>query len=270
MPILPAPPIAVLLSTHFVSDLVLNKYRRLVTELDSSVYDVTLLVNKEESFSQDGVPQEVKCFCTCSESLDALLYHPIAKTLLPGSCHFPLMRFFLDYPTYLHYWFIEYDVEFTGRWAVLMDDCHRNLADYDFLSCHVEHYSKKNHSWPWWHLDNRLGVPLSDSLKSFNPICRCSNSALHILDQYQKAGHSAHEELIMATCFYTHGMKIGDLGGDGAFVPEGYMNKFYLDAPNEINGGTMRYRPVYSQEEVQNFCLANTLFHPIKSERDNQ
>ena len=114
------------------------------------------------------------------------------------------------------------------------------------------------------------GVPLSDSLKSFNPICRCSNSALHILDQYQKAGYFAHEELIMATCFYTHGMKIGDLGGDGAFVPEGYMNKFYLDAPNEINGGTMRYRPVYSQEEVQNFCLANTLFHPIKSERDNQ
>ena len=257
---------AILLSTHITDDFVLNKYRRLTKELDILTYDVILLVNKDEDLSLDTMPQDIKCFYTDSDSIDALQYAPIEDTLLPGSCHFPLLRFFLDNPFYQHYWFIEYDVEFTGPWSVLMDDCHEHLADYDFLSCHVERWGRKNHFWPWWHLNNRMGIPLQGCIKSFNPICRCSNRALHILDQYQKAGHSAHEEVIMATCFLRHGMKIGDLGGSGTFVPDGYMNKYYLSSPHEVNGGTMRYRPIYSSEEVQDCGLENKLFHPLKEE----
>lgn len=41
----------VLLATHFVDDSVINKYRRLNSELDTKKYVVILLVNMEEGKS---------------------------------------------------------------------------------------------------------------------------------------------------------------------------------------------------------------------------
>lgn len=255
----------VLLSTHFVNEFVLAKYRRLAAELNSCIFDVILVVNRGMGQSHVALPEDINCFFTDSDSLKTLRYRPIAKTMIPGSCHFPLMRFFLDNPSYSHYWFIEYDVEFAGRWSVMMDDCHEHLFDYDFLSSHVERFSnKKNRNWPWWYWHNHAGFPLNDCVKGFNPISRYSSQSLRSLDQYQKQGYSAHSEVLITTCLFHGGMKMGDLGGRGDFVPNGFIDKYYLSAPLQTNGGTMRYRPLYSMEEIQSTHLCNKLFHPLK------
>lgn len=254
----------VLLATHFVDDSVINKYRRLNSELDKKKYVVILLVNTEEGKLFE-FPNDIICYFTDSNSLNELGYNPIEETLLPGSCHFPVLRFFIDNPMYMFYWFIEYDVEFTGNWSVLMNECSIKLHNYDFLSCHIERYNiDKNRDWPWWYMGNNLHTELNKCIKGFNPICRYSNEALGYIDACQKKGCSAHSEVLITTCLYHGGYKIGDFGGDGDFVPNGFTQKFYIPNKNVVNDGTMRYRPVYTSEEIKRSNLQNILFHPLK------
>lgn len=256
----------VLLATHIINDFVLAKYRRLRKELDENKYDVVLLVNKNDD-SDYSVPKDVICFYTDCDSLNELCYDPIEETLLPGSCHFPVLRFFLDNKRYNHYWFVEYDVEFTGEWNVFMEDCDENLSDYDFLSCYIEKFEpEKNGNWTWWYRSNHLGLDLKNCVKGFNPICRYSCRALAYLDLFQKAGNSAHSEVLITTSLYQAGFKIGDFGGQGEFVPEGYVDKYYSSNTQSSDGGTVRYRPVYKTDDVVNAGLINKLYHPIKGE----
>lgn len=253
----------VLLSTHIVNDFVIHKYRKLYHDLDNEKYDIILLLNLEEG-DEWSIPDDVTCYTTNSERINELEYNPIAETLLPGSCHFPVLRFFTDITSYKFYWFVEYDVEFTGSWQALIQDCDENLHDYDFMSCHVETFDERNKYWPWWYRGNNVGVALEECIKGFNPICRYSNGALAYIDCFQRLGNSAHSEVLITTCLHKKGFKIGDFGGNGDFVPNGYENKFYFREKTEINGGTMRYRPIYTRAEIEKTGLENKLFHPIK------
>lgn len=253
----------VLLSTHIVNDFVMKKYWKLYNELDKDRYDIVLLLNTDEEGW--NIPKDVMCFVTTCDSINALMYEPIEETLIPGSCHFPLLRFYVDNISYRFYWLIEYDVEFTGNWSSLMKECSDNLSDYDLLSCYVERYDEeKNKFWPWWYRSNNVGVSLKDCIKGFNPICRFSNDALAYIDFYQKKGYSAHSEVMITTCLYHGGFRIGDFGGCGEFVPKGYENRFYIPNMSGINDGTMRYRPVYRIKDIEEARLHNKLFHPLK------
>ena len=129
-----------LLSTHIINNFVLQKYRRLYNDLHNSDYDAVLLLNMEEEYEYD-IPDDIVCFTMNSESINELGYEPIQETLLPGSCHFPVLRYYKDNPSYDLYWFLEYDVEFTGNWLTLMNDCDDNIVDYDFQTCHWERSS---------------------------------------------------------------------------------------------------------------------------------
>lgn len=254
----------ILLSTHFVNDFVIDKYRRIKQEVDEARYAIVLLLNMEEGDSWD-LPDDIACFMTDSDAINALEYQPIAESLLPGSCHFPVLRFFLCHLQYQFYWFVEYDVEFKGNWGDMLADCSRNLPDYDFLSCHVEKFdSTKNGKWMWWHLSNYLPYKLEDCVKGFNPICRYSNKALAFLDTIQKQGYSAHSEVLITSCLYRQGFKIGDIGGKGEFVPNGFQQKYYITDTDKVNDGTMRYRPTYSIDEIHGSIYQNVLFHPLK------
>lgn len=95
----------ILLSTHFVDGSVIKKYRRLNSELDKKRYAVILLVNMEEGESWE-IPDDITCYFTDGNSINELGYNPMEETLLPGSCHFPVLRFFIDNPLYKFYWFI--------------------------------------------------------------------------------------------------------------------------------------------------------------------
>ena len=210
------------------------------------------------------IRRDVLFYIADIDSLNSLAYTPIAETLSPGSCHFPVLAFFQEHPEYSHYWFVEYDVYFTGEWSTLIDDCTANLTDYDFLSCHVERYDpQRNGCWPWWHKLNNVGYPLELCVKGFNPICRYSNRALTYIDQYQKAGHAAHSEVMITTCLHNAGYNIGDIGGTGEFTPAGWRNRYYIQGVG-TNNGTMRWRPEFSAEEITALGTRNMLFHPLK------
>ena len=92
----------VLLSTHILNEYVIQKYRKLYCDLDKEKYDIILHLNVDDG-CEWSIPNDIICFTTNCESLNALLYEPIEETLLPGSCHFPLLRFYIDNPDYRFY-----------------------------------------------------------------------------------------------------------------------------------------------------------------------
>ncbi len=258
---------AVLFATHIVNNFVLESFRKIQNELCGDKYDVYMLLNSERKEDLECIsPRNIPFYLTSVRKLNALGYKPILNTMLPGSSHFPLLAFYNEYPTFSYYWFVEYDVYYTGTWSSLMGNCMKQFHDYDFISSHVEKYNKnRNGNWTWWSCRNNVGYPLELCVKAFNPICRYSNRALEYIDRFQKEGHWAHSEVIVTTCLFNAGFKIGDFGGTGDFVPEGNKNKYYTQGAG-INNGTMRWRPEFSIKEIETLNKKNKLFHPLKHE----
>lgn len=88
-------------------------------------------------------------------------------------------------------------------------------------------FGEDNKELTWWHRGNNCGYPLTECVKGFNPTCRYSGRALECLDRHQRNGYSAHSEVMITSCLYNHGMRIGDIGGTGEFTPQGYRNKYF-------------------------------------------
>lgn len=253
----------VLLSTHFLNDHILKVYKKLALEIGNK-YDVCLLLNTNDKNTSE-IPSEVKAFVSDLDAINNLGYTPIRETLLPGSCHFPLLCFYRKHHCYKYYWFIEYDVYFSGNWSVLFNDCDMILNDYDFLSAQVAKYdSLTNGNWLWWTSRNNSGFPLEKSVKGFNPICRYSRKALECLDRHLSKGYYAHSEVMITTCLYNNQLRIGDFGGQGKFVPTGWENKYYIPKSPDADDGSIRYRPVFSINEINSWKLKNKIFHPLK------
>lgn len=140
---------AVLFVTHIINNEVLDRYY----ELDRDVKDIGklfLLLHREED--ENNIPQSefsenITPYIFNIDSLDKLDYEPIEETITPGSNHFATLQFFLDNPDFEHYWVIEYDVIYTGRWTGLFRAF--DLINVDFIASHIERFPDKPF-WHWW------------------------------------------------------------------------------------------------------------------------
>ena len=111
---------AVLMMCHFCNDIVKDRYHKLISELDSDKYDVFVLFNNDTDLNFNfGEHSYVYSFRT--EDLNELGYESIADTIVPGSTHFAVLNFFKEHNNYKHYWYVEYDVVFSGNWSALLD-----------------------------------------------------------------------------------------------------------------------------------------------------
>lgn len=233
---------AVILVTHFMNALVREKFSRLQPDLASESYDCFLIENRESDL----------------DALNSLNYIPIYEALFPGSTNFRHQLFFKEYPQYDYYWFVEYDVEFTGKWNSLMDSYFNDKSD--FISSHIARYGLSNRNWFWWRERNNVGFPLEKCVKGFNPICRYSNKALQYLDSFLKANHYAHSEVLITSALYNAGFKLENFGIEEDFYPNKNLD-FYTLKTKEVS---LRYRPLFSKEEIANKYEPCKLFHPVK------
>lgn len=240
---------AVILMSHFFTESIDEKYKRLVKELNHERYDIFLIVIHNEKDIVDSIPDYIDCIVYNADDLNSLGYVPIFETLLPGSCHFPILRFYSDHPMYPFYWFIEYDVEFTASWSVLFEEYQSDNADY-IVPYLAKFNNLKNRRWQWWNVCNNSGFSLEDSIRAFHPICRYSISALEYINQYQRLGYSAHSEIIIPTCLSHAG-----------FTLKTFHDKFFIHH-KEFN--SFRYRPLFSHDEFLERKEYAELFHPIK------
>ena len=196
-------------------------------------------------------------FVFTSDVLNELGYTPIEKgKLVPGSNHFPLLKFYKENQGYDYYWLVEDDVRFSGDWKDFFNSFASSTSD--FLSSVIE-TKAENPNWYWWTSLKAGNEVIAEEklLKSFNPIYRLSRQALACIDAYLRIGWIGHHEVLLPTLLYNKGFLVEDFGDEGAFVCPENKAKFYNDT-------SMRIAPVLPDDRK------NYLFHPVKEEKIRQ
>jgi hypothetical protein len=173
------------------------------------------------------------------------------------------LNFFNAYPHYDRYWFIEYDVRFSGRWNEFFAFFDADAAD--FLSTSIRR--KTEHPawmhWPTLHVPGDAGtLPDDERLCSFMPVFRVSRRGMEAVDRAYRGGWGGHCEATWPTIIHYAGLTIEDLGGDGTFVAPGNHTRFYSNTPEneDLFPGSLVFRPVRSWTGAHR----NWLWHPVK------
>jgi hypothetical protein len=251
---------AFLFLSHSASTQVVREYgniRRATTGMGNSFF----LYHGRCNEAPPGLSRH-ELYLFSNESLSKLNYPMIGPSLTPGHVGFPLLQFFRDNPDFDYYWLIEYDVRFSGDWRFFFDSF--RATKQDFLTCHIRAHADEP-DWPWWSLHHpRKSIPLSERLRSFNPIYRVSKASLSFLHQSLSDGWCGHNEVLWPTLLHHNGFTIMDIGGKGRFTPPGVKDNFYTESESTTHGilecGTMRYRPSFWRVGQEK----NKLYHPIK------
>lgn len=205
---------------------------------------------------EDSLPnalEELNTFSFTNSILHELGYSPIEERLLPGSNHFPLLKFYREHPDYDYYWMVEDDVRFSGDWNDFFGKFSENHSD--FLSANIMYYAEEP-DWYWWYTLKTGGedIPKDLWVKSFNPIYRLSHQALKCIDEHLLKGWKGHHECFIPTLLHSKDFLLEDFGGKGSFVKEGNENLYYDD---ECYG----LRPIQPDGKK-----INKLYHPVKEE----
>lgn len=193
--------------------------------------------------TNNQIPDEIKnlnYYTFTSDILTDLNYNPIENTLIPGSNHFPLLKFYLEHPNYDYYWLIEDDVRYTGNFNDFINSY--NNIDSDLLSAYVRTYYDEP-DWYWWFRDN-INYSINELLASFNPIYRISNKALCFLNKFLIKGFKGHHEMLMPSALKNNSFKVNDFND---FKPTYNKITYYHKKLNKIQ------------------YIKNMLYHPIKS-----
>jgi hypothetical protein len=188
----------------------------------------------------------------------------LGTTLIPGNPHLTALEFFKRQPNFQYYWFIEYDVRYTGNWKDLFDGFADNPSD--LLASHIRHQEEE----PRWIFWKTLQLPPGETLsgpmiRAFCPVQRLSARALRLLAVSVQEGWSGHFECLVPTLLAEKGYALSDFGGDGRYVPKGFRNRYYTSYSwrdgNLLHFGSMRFRPNHDVIQPSGRAL---LYHPVK------
>ena len=205
-----------LFATHYYSPAILRQFRE-IEESTSGIGDCFLLYHQKGINPPDRRFLKGPHFIVTDSDLVSLGYAPCSNEgIVPGSGHFPLLYFYRE-RKYDYYWYIEYDVEFTGKWSTFFG--YFNDNDADFISCHIKRHSDTP-NWYWWKsLSHPVEkIPPSEMIRSFNPIFRISFDSLKHIDEMHSNGWKGHNEVLIPTLLHRKGFKIKDLDNNGNFV----------------------------------------------------
>ena len=247
---------AVLYLTNKSNEWTLSAFHALEQSLQGKA-DVYFAYHQQVDVLPVSLQNIENLFVFTSDVLKGLGYTPIERgKLVPGSNHFPLLKFYKENQGYDYYWLVEDDVRFSGEWK----DFFGSFASCtsDFLSSVIE-TKAENPTWYWWTSLKTGNEVIAEEklLKSFNPIYRLSSQALACIDAHLRIGWMGHYEVLLPTLLYNKGFLLEDFGGEGTFVRPGNNARFYDDT-------SMRIAPVLPDNRK------NYLFHPVKEEKVRQ
>ncbi|MBP1617163.1 MAG: glycosyl transferase family 2 [Bacteroidetes bacterium] len=252
---------AFLFVSYVFNDDVLQRYKLLSNQIDNAGNVFLLLqMDKNNSFLE---PKDILFYFFNDDTLDSLDYEPLFETIIPGSNHFPMMQFYIDYPDYEYYWVIESNIIYTGNWLDLFKKMPYPCVD--FLSPQITNF-KEDPCWYWWDslfMKEKL-IKKQDRIKSFNPIFRISNKALGFLDTFLKGRENwGHHELLIPTVLYHNGYIISDFREKVRFVPHDYENKYNLSL--EVQTGNDIPLETRKKILINPTSTSDTLY-PVKSQ----
>lgn len=185
-----------------------------------------------------------------------------AASLLPGDMDIMWLDFSRRHSGFDRYWFVEYDVAYTGHWSTFFRPFAKSGAD--LLGTTLLPHSLQP-EWPWWSslaTGHDRPFPVGRRIRGFFPVVGLSRQALGYLDRGHRHGWSGHFEVLVPTLFHQTGLEIEDFGGDGPFVQDGNVDRFYTNTPSTGSGypGTFVYRPARPRPGLKR----RKLWHPVK------
>jgi hypothetical protein len=205
------------------------------------------------------------------EKIRAKFPHLTGSTIVPGNTYAVYIDLLPAFPHTKYFWFVEYDVRFSGNWRTLVDICGR--SDADMLGCYLR-TREEIPDWDWWPSLWNKRNPQAQILgiRAFLWASRFSRRALSLLSQRCiEDGWTGHVEVLVPSLLHDAGMVIEEIGGRGPFTPEVRQGLFYsseygISLPSR-NGdfglGSNRYAPPLL------FCgiRRDRLYHPVKTNR---
>lgn len=259
---------AIVFVSHTAHKSVIDRFRKLKREARPQddvyfLYDVTDATSEDQQRAQRVAEEQLRSFVQ-SHVTDIDYINPWAdptrQGLVPGNVDLLFLYFSQIEPKYSYYWFIEYDVAYTGTWSRLFQAFENSTADIIGTTLYSYEY---NPDWHWWQsLETVPEIDRSQWHRGFFPIIRLSQKMLDLVDQGYQDGWSGHAETVLPTLACYRGLDIEDIGGNGPYVRENNLNRFYTNCPDnkDLSPGTFIYRPARPQPGL----LSGKLWHPVK------
>jgi hypothetical protein len=254
---------ALLYLTHIWTPEIQSEFEKLYFMKDTDVPETWLLLDSKTPGSGKIAQKHERCHLFDAEEMMRLPYPHNEGSRFVDHCHFSLLDFYFKHPSFDFYWFIEYDVRFTGKWETLFNAF--KSFNHDLISSHIRRYPQKP-SWRWWnhfHHPTKT-IPKKYLLRSFNVIYRISNRALQFIHEAQIDGWSVLNESTFPTLLYNNDFTILDFGGNGEFIASGFKNRFYTSYSTKsatLSLGTQRFRPPHKKAGPRK----NTIYHLVKT-----
>jgi hypothetical protein len=255
---------ALLWMTHVWSDELKREFEKFLELHYPDSPDIWLLPDANISRKHNLSGQYGRCFEFDVNSLfQRLPYQRLEGKGLLHNTHFPLMDFYLNHPSYDYYWYIEFDVRYTGNWGSFLQQF--DPKDDEFITSHIRCFSDEP-DWYWWDSMNHpiKEIPKEHYIRSFNVIFRISRRALDYIHGQLSDGWRGHCEVTFPTLLHNGSYKIRDFGGDGRFVYQNMVNRNYTSHAGKkglLNPFcSVHWRPSSSHTGLRR----NRIYHPVK------
>jgi len=256
----------VVLQTHYLNRSLVNFFRTLQDAVPGR--DACLLMHLPPDAPVPSIPAAIPHHLVTTPEIRNPDYviksgGPDWRIWRGGHTDLIALQFFSTRREYEHYWFIEYDVRFSGNWRDFFS--HFEGTNSDFLSTTIRRASTDQRwmHWPSLHVPDSAGkLTDRDRICSFMPIFRISRRGLEAVDRAYRAGWSGHCEVTWPTILNHAGLTLEDIGGAGEFVADENRNRFYANTPldADLAPGSMVFRPA----RMFPGWRRNWLWHPIK------
>lgn len=255
---------AVLFTTHVINERVCSHFIKLRDELPDQ-YDL-LLFYDEQRLSRRAIEKLAGAASLPHDNDDwKRLKRPgrYFPNKIPGNEDGLIMSAMDRLPGYDWYWYIEYDIAFSGHWGRFFHTMESSYADM-IAVCMIRHDEIPN--WPLWkslEIPVNFGIPKCEWICAHFPIARFSQRINKILIPVYQHGWSGHAEGLFPTLAKYYGLHLEDIGGSGEFVPPECHNRFYRSTPTSpsLAPGTLVFRPAMEQPGDE----PDMLWHPVKT-----
>lgn len=255
---------ALLWVTHVWSDDLRREFEKFLALRYPGSPEIWLLADAQVSREYNLAGQYSQCFEFDAPSLfQRLPYQRLEGNGLLHNTHFTLMDFYLTHPGYDYYWFVEFDVRYTGNWGSFFQQF--DSWDDDFITSHIRCFSEEP-GWFWWDTLHHpvKEIPRGHYIRSFNVIFRISCRALAYIHGQLRDGWRGHYEVSFPTLLHQGGFRIRDFGGDGGFVFYGMKNRNYTSQAGKrglLNPFcSVHWRPSSTRPGL----VRNRIYHPVK------
>ncbi|MGJ8639670.1 MAG: hypothetical protein ACSHYA_09780 [Opitutaceae bacterium] len=189
----------------------------------------------------------------------------VAGSKFSGNGIIPPLLYYKANPHHDYYWIVEQDVRFRGSWSYFF----RSLGerDEDLLSAEVRPWEEEK-EWCNWSMEHPTEeIPLEHRMASFNVIYRLSNNAMATLHAELSKGWRGHSEVQVATLVNRAGLRLGDIGGSGTFVPDGWEERFYISKKAQVRKPSKTATVRFDDPMMGAGWRMNTLYHPVKENK---